>query len=82
MKLFVPIVKLQHIDNKKTVNEFLQMMITMLVTTIPKRYLIQNVKVTNHHHLFAMDSLELYQFCLQGFYNMIVNKQKLVMRSL
>jgi hypothetical protein len=46
MKLFVPIVKLQHIDNKKTANEFLQMMITMLVTTIPKRYLIQKVKVT------------------------------------
>ena len=38
--------------------------------------------ITNHHHLFALVSLELHQFCPQGFYNMIVNIQKLVMTSL
>ena len=34
---------------------------------------------TNHRHLFAMVYLEPYQFCLQGFYNMIVSKQRPVM---
>lgn len=36
---------------------------------------------TNHRHLFAM-FFRTNQFYLQGFYKMIVNKQKLVMMPL
>lgn len=36
MKLFVPIVKLQHIDNKKTANEFLQMLPSILLFSTNK----------------------------------------------
>ena len=35
MKLFVPIVKLQHIDNKKTANEFLQMLFSNMLFYYP-----------------------------------------------